>query len=172
MKLRHKHRKLIIDVLIIVIVVLSVFFTYLGLQFFLATNKPLVIVASGSMSPALEVGDIVIVQGVPATEIKVGDIIVFEEPNRNELTVHRVIEIETKEDGTIFFTTKGDANPIQDTSSVDSSLVHGRVINRIPYLGYIAINPIIPIILVIIIVIILFLWPEKTKRFRRKHRGT
>jgi len=169
MKLNPKHRKLVIDVLVIVIILLTVFFIYIGLQFFLATDRPLVIVASGSMSPALEMGDIVIVKGVPATEIKIGDIIVFREPYRNELTVHRVVNIETKEDGTISFTTKGDANPIHD-SPVDSSLVRGRVVNRIPYLGWVALNPLIPIILVIIIVAVLFLWPEKTKRFRRKHK--
>jgi len=80
MRLKPKHRKLVINILRIAIPILSVVATYFALQIILATTTPFVVVASGSMSPALEVGDIVIVQGVPPTSIQVGDIVVFNSP--------------------------------------------------------------------------------------------
>lgn len=168
MKIKQRHRKLIFDVLAVIIALLSVVLIYVGLQSFLATSRPIVITGSGSMSPAIEMGDIVVVQGVSASSIQVGDIIVFEEPNIGELTIHRVIQIETREDGSIYFTTKGDANPSKDSRPVSATNVYGRVIYRIPYVGYIAIHPAIPIAISIGIIMLLFLWPEKKKKSRRK----
>lgn len=153
------------DLITIVLIILSVFGIYIGLQIALATNTPFVVVASGSMSPALEVGDLVIVQGVSASEIRVGDIVVFESEN-SELNIHRVNKTQTS-DGSLLFITKGDANSNVDSSPVLADQIRGRVIFRIPYIGYVAAEPIIPIIIIFIVVAIIVLWPEKKKRFRR-----
>ena len=165
MKLKSKHRRLLINAFTIVTIILATVGTYFGLRFFLATDMPFVAVASGSMRPTLEVGDLVIVQGVPASEIKEGDIIVFNNPGEKTYKIHRVIAIETLANGTIRFKTKGDANPTEDPWIPEQN-VKGRVLNRIPYIGYMALIPAIPITIAIIIIILL--WPEKTKRFHHK----
>ena len=169
MKFKPKQRKLIIKILTIAIPIVSVVVIYFGLQIVLATKTPFLSVASGSMSPALEVGDLIIIQGTPPTTIQVGDIIVFDLPQGGR-TIHRVTRIQTLPNGTIQFKTKGDANPNEDLHWIPEQNVHGRVIYRIPYIGWLALDPTIPIILIMITVIVILLWPEKTKRFRRKHR--
>ena len=167
MKLKPKHRKIIIDVSAIAVVVLSVIGIYFGLQIALATTTPWVAIASGSMSPALKVGDLVIVQGVPPTNIQVGDIIVFDPPQGSR-TIHRVTKIQTLPNGTIQFKTKGDANPNEDLHWIPEQNVHGRVLYRIPYLGWLALDPTIPIIIIIIITIIILLWPEKHRKRKKQ----
>jgi len=153
----------------IAIFVFSIIGTYIGLQIALSTSTPLVAVAGGSMRPTLEFGDLVVVQGVPATNIQVGDIIVFDPPEGGR-TVHRVTKMETLPNGTIQFITKGDDNEDVDTWPVPDYCVHGRVLYRIPYLGYLALDPAIPITITIIAIIVILLWPEKTRRKFRRHR--
>jgi len=142
----------------------------------------------------LHVGDIIVIQGVNPKELNVNyphsDIIVFQSPqNPNELIVHRIIG--TKEvNGIIYFVTKGDGNgnpwPQTPQSGLDpwdnnnppgvsQDLVVGRVVMRVPWIGWIAIKmqqagannsiviPII-IILILLLVIVEFVWPI----FRRK----
>lgn len=166
MKLKPKHRKLIINTLTIVIPILSVIAIYFGLQFILATKTPFVTVVGGSMSPTLEMGDLVIVQGVPASNIQVGDIIVFDSP-QGIRTIHRVTKIQTLPNGTIQFETAGDANPTKK-DWIPEQNVHGRVLYRIPYIGWLALDPTIPIIIVIIIIIIILLWPEKHRKRKKQ----
>jgi len=165
LKLKTKHRRIIINVLTVAAVVLSVVGIYLGLQIALATTTPWVAVASGSMSPALEVGDLVIVQGVPPTSIQVGDIIVFDSPQGSR-TIHRVIRMQTLPNGTTQFKTKGDANPNED-DWIQEQYVHGRVLYRIPYIGWLALDPTIPIIIIVTIIIIILLWPENHRKRKK-----
>nr|NIP67569.1 signal peptidase I [Candidatus Bathyarchaeota archaeon]NIU81803.1 signal peptidase I [Candidatus Bathyarchaeota archaeon]NIV68446.1 signal peptidase I [Candidatus Bathyarchaeota archaeon]NIW34941.1 signal peptidase I [Candidatus Bathyarchaeota archaeon] len=113
MSLRPEHRRVMIQLLTVLIIFLLVAGVYLGFQVALATTTPWVAVASGSMRPALEAGDLVIVKGVPATDIEVGDIIIFDSP-RGVRTIHRVTRIQTLHNGTIQFKTKGDANPSEE----------------------------------------------------------
>lgn len=166
MKLKPKHRKVLIDISVILVIILSVLGIYFGFRIALATTTPWVAVASESMSPALEVGDLVIIQGAPASEIKVGEIIVFNTPGENSYTIHRVIRTEPLANGTVGFRTKGDATP-EDPDWIPEQNVHGRVLYRIPYIGWLALDPAIPIIIIAIIAIIIILWPEN-RRKRRK----
>jgi len=185
-KRKHRRKKVIMDALAVVAVFLSVYAIYYGLQFFLATKTPLVAVAGGSMRPALEIGDLVIIQGAPPTSIHQGDIIAFEQPQERQqepdqgnttriwpftvYTVHRVVEIQSLANGTILFTTKGDDNDIIDPRPVPDHQVHGRVIYRIPYLGYLVLDPTVTMTITIILVIIILIWPEKKRGFRRHKR--
>ncbi|NIM45378.1 MAG: signal peptidase I [Nitrososphaeria archaeon] len=180
MRLKPKQRRLIVNILAIAIPILSAISVYFGLRIALATTTPFVAVASGSMRPALETGDLVIIQGVPATSIHKEDIIAFESPSEYErenvtriwqftvYTVHRVVKAQSFPNGTILFTTKGDDNDNVDSRPVPDYCVHGRVIYRIPYLGYIILDPTVTITIVIIGVIIILVWPEKKRRFRRR----
>ncbi len=170
MKKRHEKKKLTKDILTLAVLILSIILVYFGLRFFLATTTPLVVVASGSMSPALEVGDLIIVKGVQPEEIKIGDIIVFDPPREGiGRTVHRVKHIEST-NGNFTFKTKGDANDIEDQYTVYPENIHGRLSYRIPYIGYLALNPLIPVIIVTVIIVIIILWPEEKRRFHRKRK--
>lgn len=166
MKIKSKQRKLLIDILIVISILVAIYLAYLGMQLLLATDIPFVAIASGSMSPALKVGDIVVVQGVSPTSIQVGDIIVFDSPQGSR-TIHRVTKVQTLPNGTIQFKTQGDANPNEDLYWVPEQDVHGRVSYRIPLIGWLALDPTIPIIIMIIIVIVIILWPENRRKWKK-----
>ncbi|MCS7132393.1 MAG: signal peptidase I [Aigarchaeota archaeon] len=67
---------------------------------------PLLIVKSGSMRPALEVGDVILMEPVRPEELEVGDVIIFHNPISGDLIVHRIVK---KTPEGVY--TKGDANP-------------------------------------------------------------
>jgi signal peptidase len=89
-------------------------------------------VLSGSMEPALSVGDLIYVKPVDPEEIEVGDIITFA-INETTVATHRVYSID-KEAGR--FTTKGDANDEADKATVKLENVQGVHAFTIPLLGY------------------------------------
>jgi len=133
--------------LLLLIIVISVFAFWFGLRAALATEYPLCGVASGSMIPTLQVGDLIIVQGVKPTEITAapapeGDIIVFFNPRKgfhdpNDLIVHRAVNMSFR-DGTWYFKTQGDANSGPDPREVPEDYLVGKVVFfRIPIVGFI-----------------------------------
>lgn len=66
---------------------------------------------TGSMSPLINPGDVVVTKPVPASEIKVGDIITYHIPVEDQrVETHRVTQVSTSPDGSIVVQTKGDAN--------------------------------------------------------------
>jgi signal peptidase len=91
-------------------------------------------VAGGSMSPALKLGDMVVVAKVSPDVIREGDIIEFRQGEM--MVIHRVIEIQETE-GSKFFITKGDANSIADIDPVSPEQVKGRVMLNVPRLGWV-----------------------------------
>ncbi|MBN2094644.1 MAG: signal peptidase I [Candidatus Aenigmarchaeota archaeon] len=86
-------------------------------------------VVSGSMSPAINVGDVVAIARVNASDLKIGDIITF--GSAGTYTTHRIINVTP--DG---FLTKGDANEDPDMEVTRPGSVEGIVIFCIPYLGH------------------------------------
>lgn len=91
------------------------------------------IVLSGSMETEIYVGDLVIVKDVDTSTLKVGDIIAFRGSD-DIVTTHRIVGIET-ENNQICFTTKGDANNVNDSGLVYANMVEGRYQTKIPKLG-------------------------------------
>ncbi len=90
------------------------------------------VVVSGSMTPQIRPGDVVVAKPVQPSVIQPGHVIVFTDPSRpDRMLVHRVITVNA--DGT--FTTKGDANGTPDSAHVQPSAVHGMGRLRIPYVG-------------------------------------
>ncbi len=85
-------------------------------------------VASGSMSPALDVGDVVY---VTAGDPEVGDIVVLSLDG--QLITHRIVSVENGD-----FVTKGDANDEPDT--FENARVVGIVRFHLPLLGYLALR--------------------------------
>ena len=118
-----------------------VVFVLLDLAIPLAFMSPLlfggkwIMVLSGSMVPALEVGGVALVMPVNPVDLQVGDIIVHRPPgNPNVIIAHRAIE---KVPGdALGFVTKGDANEEADPYIVTAADVTGKVFWHIPGVGY------------------------------------
>jgi signal peptidase len=94
-------------------------------------------VMSGSMTPALRTGDVVVESRLAARDARVGDVITFRDPEgSHRLITHRVRRLRLGADGTVSLVTKGDdANAVQRWSvPADGSI--GLVRLRIPFLGY------------------------------------
>jgi signal peptidase I len=120
--------------------VVIVFGFWFGSQLVLRTQYPALAVVSTSMVPTLNVGDVIIVQGVPASEIRAnystGDIVVFRDPNRPDYRiVHRAVKIEYNTDGYYIITTHGDNNPPSAEERFHEQFLIGKVIARLPYVG-------------------------------------
>jgi len=98
------------------------------------------VVLSGSMLPEIQINDIVVTKKVVATDLEVNDIITFitPDPRFGGISVtHRIIEkIYDSETDTYSYRTKGDNNNIADTVTVPDENVLGKVILKIPKLGY------------------------------------
>lgn len=92
---------------------------------------------TGSMSPLINPGDVVVSVSMPTAELKTGDVITYGIPvEDHRVETHRVIEVDGSADGTVTVRTKGDANPAADpwtaTLRDDTVAVHTMTV---PYLG-------------------------------------
>lgn len=167
------------------IVLIGFFAFWFGIRYALATEYPLLAVASPSMVPTLNVGDLIIVHGISNfSQVYAhpgnGDIIIFHTyvpslgPNLrpgtpDELIVHRAINMTLKDDAYVgkeiwYFTTKGDANSSPDpgtllTEPVPEYYVVGKVVGVVPYIGYVPLFIRTPegLVTVIILIIIVVL---------------
>ena len=98
------------------------------------------VVLSGSMLPQIEIKDIVVTKKVPAEELEINDIITFIAPDSRfggiSIT-HRILDkVYDESIGSYTYRTKGDANSIADSALVPNENVLGKVILKIPKLGY------------------------------------
>lgn len=94
--------------------------------------KP-VVVLSGSMEPALHVGDVAVLRPVDSDRLKVGDVITYR--SAGHLTTHRIIRIEEGQSGLAFYT-KGDANETADGAPVHGDSIVAMVFYSVPRLGF------------------------------------
>jgi signal peptidase len=120
----------------IALILIIVFGLYLGAQAALGSEYPALAVASGSMLPTLNIGDLIIVQKIDPAQIHAdpltGDILVYK--RGDELIVHRAVDIEPDGNGVYLITTRGDNTNTNDTAWPSTQLV-GKVIARIPAIG-------------------------------------
>ena len=166
-------KSLIKDIVIIVIAIAVIWF---GLQAIFGTANPFYVVSSGSMIPALQVYDVIVVEGnTPFDDIKKGDIIVFYSPKlyeqgKERVIVHRVT-LEMGEDPKIV-RTKGDANPASIAGTdypITEKEYLGKVEHVIPQVGYVTqilqppINYIIIAVIIGVMVVKHFAGKEKKK---------
>jgi signal peptidase len=92
-------------------------------------------VLTGSMTPTIPVGSVVVVEPVDPGTLHVGDVVTFQkEPGKPEYITHRIkaIHADTKP---VTLTTKGDANRGEDMTPVPVTAVRGKVLFHVPYLG-------------------------------------
>lgn len=98
------------------------------------------VVLTGSMLPDIQVYDVVVTKKVEAESLKEGDIITFASADSRFLgtiITHRIIkknyDAETK---TYNFQTQGDNNNVADSALVPQNNIYGKVILKVPKLGY------------------------------------
>lgn len=107
------------------------------------TKQPLFgtyVIISPSMVPTINVEDAIVIKRAEENELKVGDIITFlsSDPRYSGLTItHRIVGVEKSKSGEVFFRTKGDNNNSEDTALVKTENIYGKVMLRIPKIGYI-----------------------------------
>jgi len=92
------------------------------------------LVASNSMTPTMNVGDVVIIAKVPVDNIKQGDVIQFRMEGGVSV-MHRVISIQ-ETNGAKMFITKGDANSEPDREPVIPENVIGKAVFTIRKIGW------------------------------------
>jgi len=93
-------------------------------------------VLSGSMEPVLSTGDVVVDDPIGPREVRVGDVVTFaDSDHRGRRITHRVRSIHIT--GTrARFVTKGDANDSVERWDMDANGRLGRVVYRVPAVGY------------------------------------
>jgi len=141
--------------ILVIVVIGSLAALWFGLKAALRTEFPLRVVDSIGMRPALNFGDLILVQGVlNVSEIKVGaaskgDILIFFKPSEpNVLIIRRAVNT-TFQDNAWYIRTKADENPSPDRwgsgqnpedtwgdGYFHQKFLVGKVVGKIPLLGY------------------------------------
>jgi len=164
-------KKIIISIALIAFAFIGSYLIYFVLQITLNTEKPVVVVISGSMEPTLYKGDLLFVRGEnPANikngtiEDKQGDIVVYDARDLwpgapQDPIVHRIVD-KYLDNGIWYFRTKGDANAVPDPVPVPQNRIYGVVCGRIPYIGWVKIiltdtGLLIPVIVIISILLVI-----------------
>ena len=126
---------------VLVIIGLLLLFVFVSTK--IATSKGarppinLYTIISPSMTPNINVYDVVVAVKTDTSKLKVGDVISFytNEVNVNGLTItHRVYQI-IEQDGVRYYKTKGDYNQYVDKWTVSEADIVGKVLFKLPQLG-------------------------------------
>lgn len=91
------------------------------------------VIATGSMKPIINPGDMVLVRRLKTADVKIGDIVQYKKDNM--YVFHRVIEV-VEDKNEIKYKTKGDNNTIADSDLVSIDMIKGKVIKVIPKIGW------------------------------------
>lgn len=90
-----------------------------------------VAITSGSMAPAIRQGDVVVFSAAPAEPVGPGTVIVYADAD-GSLVTHRVAA--TLDDGR--YITRGDHNPVNDSTPVAPEAIRGVGRVLVPFAGY------------------------------------
>lgn len=94
-------------------------------------------VLSGSMTPVLRTGDVVVAKKIAPAAARPGDVVTFRAPDhRSKLLTHRIVRMRVL-DGHSSFVTRGDANTGVERWIVPNDGRIARVDLRVPKLGYV-----------------------------------
>lgn len=111
----------------LIISIIAVYFTSGYFKYYM------VAIASGSMTPNINKGDVVIIEKTDKyEEIEVGQVMAYK--YNNVIVVHRVIK-KINDNGSYYFYTKGDNNQDEDNYPIKEDMVIGVVDVKIPYIG-------------------------------------
>ena len=98
------------------------------------------VILTKSMIPTINVNDAVLVKRSELEEFSVGDIITFSSidvANSGMTITHRIVGKQKDSYGNLAFRTKGDNNSRDDNAYVPYNNIYGKVILRMPKLGYV-----------------------------------
>ena len=93
-------------------------------------------VSSGSMKPAYEVGDVILVKACDPLTVREGDIVTYYGKSAEmagKIVTHRVVKAPFEQNGEYYITTRGDANSADDPN-VKTSDVIGITEKKMPFL--------------------------------------
>jgi len=88
------------------------------------------LVTSGSMTPLVSPGDIVMIRPARTSDLAVNTVVLYDRPDTGRI-LHRIVE--QRPDGT--FQTQGDANASPDSEYVHRSDVRGVAVLAVPWIG-------------------------------------
>ena len=139
--------KIVYNILIAFIVVIALLLVISA--FPIPGNYKVLVVQSGSMTPEIKMGSVVVIKphstlstgsgqegSRQAADYKIGDIITFGPYSKTKApTTHRIYEIKIQEGEQVYFT-KGDANNAPDSREIRKEDILGKVLFSVPYLGY------------------------------------
>jgi signal peptidase len=92
-------------------------------------------VLTGSMTPTIPVGSMVVVRPVDPGTLRVGDVATYQvEPGKPVFITHRIVEID-RSTSPASFVFKGDANRGHDSDPVPPGAIRGEVWFHVPYVG-------------------------------------
>lgn len=130
--------------LLSLLIFLTVYFGDLLYNEKIGNNKvPLLgayVIVSPSMVPTIKINDAIVVKRVEADELSIGDIITFSsnDPSYRGLTVtHRIVGKQMIQSGEFVYRTKGDNNSVEDSALVSLNDIYGKVVLKLPKLGYV-----------------------------------
>lgn len=169
----NKKPRIPIEIKYVIVTIIGVAIIWFGIRYAFGSNNPFYVVASESMVPKLNVGDLLMVKHTNAGSysfngLNIGDIIVFRSPGvtnegEHRIIVHRVAEIVTDNKGNEIVRTKGDANPSSipflDYPIREKNYI-GKVEYIIPRVGLLTriISPPVNYIIIAVIIVIMFLY--------------
>lgn len=120
-----------LTLLILAVMPLAVFTLLTSKSPLLAGIRSMVVL-SGSMEPEIQTGAVVYIQ--PAQSYNIGDIVTYNTQDGMTVT-HRIVGEQLGDEG-MLYTTKGDANSVNDSELIAQSQITGKTLFSIPYLGY------------------------------------
>lgn len=135
-----------------------------------------VIVMSGSMYPTFEAGDMIFLQKVDPEAVQEGDVICyFADNDKNTAITHRVVGVETGEDGKPVYITRGDANNVEDRIGVTPDMIQGRYTGfTIAGLGNVAVflqSPLGMVLCIVCPLALILLWDGIRRAMSSKRRA-
>ena len=144
---RFVTRAFLISILCFMILFSAVIACYLGDLLINSKNgkptNPLFstyVIVSPSMVPTIKINDAIVIKRIDNDGYKIGDIITFTSSDinyKNLMVTHRIVNKENVSYKNSIYTTKGDNNYRADPTSVQTNAIHGRVLFKIPKVGYI-----------------------------------
>ena len=137
-----------------------------------AFGHPILVVLSGSMSPAIKTGDLIFedgLTGAQAEHLRAGQIVTFADPPCSQTTVtHRIVKV-VHQGGGVLYRTKGDSNQSADPTLRPASAAIGRYVGKVPRGGYFLTNLHRPLVLALLLAApLLWFVGEPLRRWARE----
>jgi signal peptidase len=137
-------------------------------------GHPIFSVASGSMTPAIHAGDLIVDNPVTpsqAADLRAGQIISFRESSSgasSPIVTYRIVTVLRGSAGApVLYRTRGDASNAPDLGTVAPSQVMGVYAARVPFAAYVLSTLHQPLTLVVLVMIPVVLLAEEEVRRRR-----